>query len=244
MWQIKIADDEEYIRQALEKLIDWEKLGCKLMSIYIDGQELINSLEYEIPDIVITDIKMPVMDGIEVCKYLNECYPEVQIILLTAHSEFEYAKLAIKYNVCEYVLKISIMEDLPDAILKAINSLEKENKQVEDSHEVGGRTLFLQIEKYIEENYKKKISLSDIANDLHANSAYLSRLYKNKTGINLFDAIMDKKIEAAKEYLKTTNLKTYEIAGKLGIDDAGYFSKIFKKRTGLSPRAYKKENVK
>ncbi len=242
MWNVKIADDEEYIRQALEKLIDWGKLECKLISISTDGKELINDIEAGVPDIVITDIKMPIMDGIEVSKYINEYYPEVQVILLTAHSEFEYAKLAIKYNVCEYVLKISIMEDLPAAILKAISNLEKENTQVEDSHEIGGRTLLLQIEKYIEENYKKKISLSDMANELHANKTYLSRLYKNKTGINLFDAIMDKKIEVAKKYLKTTNLKTYEIAEEIGIDDAGYFSKIFKKRTGFSPRQYKKEN--
>ena len=101
-------------------------------------------------------------------------------------------------------------------------------------------TLFLKMEQYIEENYKTKISLDDIATALHASGSYLSRLYKRKTGKNLFDVIFDKRVEAAKEYLAQTDMRTYEISEAVGIEDPGYFSKMFKKKTGVSPTEFRK----
>ena len=162
------------------------------------------------------------------------------MILLTAHSEFQYARDAIRYNVCEYVLKMSVMEELPKAVGKAIHELEKENAKKMLMKKEEPETLFLKMEQYIEENYKTKISLDDIATALHASGSYLSRLYKRKTGKNLFDVILDKRIEAAKEYLAQTDMRTYEISEAVGIEDPGYFSKMFKKKTGVSPKEFRK----
>lgn len=75
--------------------------------------------------------------------------------------------------------------------------------------------------------------MDEIADELHVNRSYLSRFYKNKTGINLFDTILNLRIEAAKEYLLNTDMKTYEISEAIGVDDAGYFSKMFKKLLGF-----------
>ena len=82
--------------------------------------------------------------------------------------------------------------------------------------------------------------MDEIADELHVNRSYLSRFYKNKTGINLFDTILNLRIEAAKEYLLNTDMKTYEISEAIGVDDAGYFSKMFKKITGVSPKEFRK----
>ena len=75
---------------------------------------------------------------------------------------------------------------------------------------------------------------------MHVNRSYLSRFYKNKTGVNLFDAILNKRIEAAKDYLRNTDMKPYEISEAVGVEDAGYFSKMFKKITGVSPKEFRK----
>lgn len=240
MWKIMAADDEGYIREALQKLINWEKMDCILTAVACDGQELMEQMEIEHPEIIITDIQMPVLDGLEVCKLVYETCPEIQVILLTAYADFEYAKKAIKYSACEYVLKVSIMEELPIAVEKAIRELEKERRKIEKTEKEGMGTLYLQIEQYIEQNYRSKISLDEIAETLHANRSYLSRLYKNKTGVNLFDTILYKRIEAAKEYLVHTDMMTYEISEAVGFEDAGYFSKMFKKKTGISPKEYRK----
>lgn len=240
MWKIIAADDEGYIREALQKLIDWEKMDCSLEAVACDGQELLGLMEELRADIVITDIRMPGLDGLEVCRFLYETYPRTQVILLTAHSEFEYARAAIRYNVCEYVLKVSIIEELPKAVGKAVGELEKARRELEKEKREDTGDLYLQMEQYIEQNYRSRISLDEIASALHANGSYLSRLYKNKTGKNLFDAILEKRIEAARDYLAHTDMKTYEISGNVGIEDSGYFSKMFKKKTGLSPKEFRK----
>lgn len=238
MWKIIAADDEGYIREALKKLIDWEKMNCYLKVVVCDGQELIEQIQKEMPDLIITDIQMPGVDGLEVCKYVYETFPEIPIILLTAYSDFDYARTAIRYNVCEYVLKLSIMEELPKAVEKAISGLEASLRKLEKKEETG--PLYVQIEQYIEQNYKSKVTLSDMALALHANGSYLSRLYKNKTGKNMFDAILDRRMEAAKEYLIHTDMMAYEISEAVGIEDSGYFSKMFKRKTGFSPKEYRK----
>ena len=80
-----------------------------------------------------------------------------------------------------------------------------------------------------------------IAEALHANRSYLSRLYKSKSGVNLFDDILVRRIELAKEYMRTTDKKMYEISHAVGFDDTGYFSRAFKKLVGVSPREYRNE---
>lgn len=242
MWKVVAADDEGYIREALKKLINWEKMDCNLIEVLEDGQELIECIEKESPDIVITDIQMPEVNGLDVCKYLYETRPETQVIILTAYSNFDYAKSAIKYSACEYVLKIAIMDELPEALGKAIGKLLKLKKEVE-KEEVAipeQKTLLQQIEQYVEQNYKSKISLDEIADELHVNRSYLSRFYKNKTGVNLFDEILKLRIESAKEYLLKTDMKTYEVSEAVGFEDAGYFSKMFKKIMGVSPKEFRK----
>ena len=243
MWKVVAADDEAYIREALKKLINWEKMNCILIDVVDDGQELINKIEEEEPDIVITDIQMPEVNGMDVCKYLYEIYPETQVIILTAYSDFSYAKTAIKYSICDYVLKFSIMDELPDAIEKAIGNLNQLKREIEKNEKdlLEQLSLIQQIDHYIEQNYKKKLSLDDIAEDLHINSSYLSRVYKLKKGKNLFDTILNLRIEAAKDYLINTDKRTYEISELVGVEDASYFSKMFKKITGLSPKEYRRQ---
>ena len=173
MWKVVAADDEAYIREALKKLINWGKMDCDLIDVVIDGQELINKIEEEEPDIVITDIQMPEVNGMDVCKYLYETYPETQVIILTAYSDFSYAKSAIKYSICDYVLKVSIMDELPDAIEKAIGKLNQLKKEIEKNPSEQ-LSLIQQIDHYIAQNYKKKLSLDDIAETLHINRLQFS----------------------------------------------------------------------
>ena len=97
------------------------------------------------------------------------------------------------------------------------------------------------IEKYIEENLDKKLSLTDIADSIHMNKSYISRMFKEKAGENLFDYINKRKIEKAKQLIKNNELRMYEIALNVGMEDTAYFSRVFKKYEGISPSEYQKE---
>ncbi|NCB63608.1 MAG: AraC family transcriptional regulator [Clostridia bacterium] len=121
-----------------------------------------------------------------------------------------------------------------------VSTLMTETAQaVKNKLKIGGNAI-LDARNYIDENYRRPISASDVAEAINVNPGYLSRIFKGKTGVNLMDMINGKKVTHAKELLGGGSLKVNEVAGKVGIDDQAYFSHLFKKYTGMSPREYQK----
>lgn len=107
MYNVIVADDEKNIREGIVELIEWEKLGCKVCASMQNGAQVLKYLEEEKihVDIIITDIKMPIMDGMELIGMLNERFPDIKVIILTAYSDFTYAQQAIKFQVSDFVVK-------------------------------------------------------------------------------------------------------------------------------------------
>ena len=205
-----------------------------------NGEELIKKIKEEVPDIVITDIKMPLVSGMEVAKYVYENQFSTKVIILTAYADFEYAKEAIEYDVCGYVVKTSAIEELPTILRKAITQLSSHNEP--DEEEAFPEDIFGKLQKFIEDNYTEKLTLSVIAEEVHANGSYLSHLYKAKTGQNLIAAIYKMKLEKAKEYL-AKGKRVSDIASLVGFEDVSYFSRVFKKYENCSPREYEKKLI-
>lgn len=237
MWKVMIADDEPFVREGLSLLIDWKDLGYELTGVYSDGKELLDAIESGQPDLVILDIRMPILTGLEAAKIIYEKWPEIYVILLTAHAEFQYAKEAIEYQVKKYIIKTNVIDDLA-ASLPAVAETLSEEKGERESKEKG---IISKIMDFISDNYMRKLSLEEIANEVHINKFYLSRLFKEKTGENIIDYINKKRIEKAKLYFKEGSKKIYEIADLIGLSDTAYFSKIFKKYTGYAPSEYIKK---
>ena len=150
-----IADDEPIMRKALIHLIHWHELGCELVYAAYDGQDLIEQLEQIQPDIVICDIKMPRVDGIEVAKYLWEKQSHTKLIILTAYADFSFAQSAIKYGVVEYVTKTGALEGVIEAVERCKLVLKREQQEVK--HEVTYETKL---------NFLKSIIDSSLFNEL------------------------------------------------------------------------------
>lgn len=239
MWKVMIADDEKYMLEAMEKLINWEKMDCQLIFKAQNGQELIRQMKVEVPDIVITDIKMPLVSGIEVAQYVYERMLPTKVIILSAYADFEYAQEAIAYDVCGYIVKTSAIEMLPEMIQKAIGKMSKPMDDLKDT-EGCSEDILVKLQKYIQVHFTERLTLAQISKDIHANGSYLSRLYKIKTGQNLFDTINKMRIEKAKELMQQGH-KIYEAAQMVGFEDVSYFSRVFKKYEGCSPREYERK---
>ena len=95
MWKVIAADDEPFIREALKEMIPWGELGCHLAETLKNGKEVVNAVEKYKPDIVILDIQMPLMTGMEAAQWIHENYPDIVVVLLTAYEDFKYAQQAI-----------------------------------------------------------------------------------------------------------------------------------------------------
>ena len=131
MYKVMIVDDEPIIKQGLLCFVNWESLDCEVICDAQNGIDAIEKLALHSVDIVLTDVKMPGMNGLELSKFIYENYPSVKVIILTAFSDFSYAQTAIKYNVLDFVIKTNPTEKIPDAIIKAKTLIAQEKEKEE-----------------------------------------------------------------------------------------------------------------
>ena len=126
--KVIIVDDEQIIRRGIRTFIPWEKIGCKLIGEASNGIEALSLMEKTTADIVITDIRMPMMDGLELTEELYSKYPHCKVIILTGYSDFEYARKALRFHVTDYLLKPVGEEGLVDVLRKTVLQLNKEDR--------------------------------------------------------------------------------------------------------------------
>ncbi|MBS4209432.1 response regulator [Bacillus sp. FJAT-50079] len=129
MYKVLLVDDEIHILQGIAMLVDWEKCGTKLVGEAYHGQMALEYVEKRVPDIVITDIKMPGMNGIELIEKIHTSYPHVRFIILSGYDEFEYAKTAMAYNVRHYLLKPSNETKIEQALLKVVEEINEQKRK-------------------------------------------------------------------------------------------------------------------
>src|SRR3954467_8592806 len=119
MYKLLIVDDDEMMREGIEKNINWFELGFQVVGTAADGEEGLELAHQFKPDIVLSDIEMPFMDGIEMGKQILESYPITKLVFLTGYEDFSYAKKALQIKACEYVLKYEDNDMIVDDVLKA-----------------------------------------------------------------------------------------------------------------------------
>ncbi|MBU3874508.1 response regulator [Faecalicatena sp. AGMB00832] len=262
MIRLLIVDDEAGFRNAFAKLIHWKQYGYELVGTAENGEKAIEMIEKYECDVVFTDIEMPGIDGIEFMDYLHKNYPEIIIIVLSCYNEFEYARAALQKGAKDYITKLSITPTNIGELLEKIKKLLEENPPVKfkteyDLNKFLNRTLAknknltgykeLQvlpapIREVLEKVYSERkfeLTLNEAAEIAHVNPQYFSALFKKNINMNFVRYMAELKIGFAEELLINTNMKIYEIGLVIGIDNEAYFSRFFKKYTGMSPNSYK-----
>lgn len=167
VYKVLIADDEPIVRKAMQTLIEWEKLECDLIGFAANGQEVMEMLGRAIPDILILDVQMPGVSGIELAKYVWEKKLSCKVILLTAYADFSYAQSAVKYDVIDYVIKTGAFDDLVVAIEKAKDKIKlTEFERNVESKKVLKENFFKSVfdgSLYLQEDIRKKADKADIS---------------------------------------------------------------------------------
>ena len=129
LYRIILVDDEEEVRQSIIRKINWTEAGFKVVGDAENGEDALEKVEALEPDLILTDIRMPYMDGLTLAERVRQKYPSIKIVIFSGYDDFEYAKQAIKLNVTEYILKPVNVEELT-AILKRIKAnLDEEIEQ-------------------------------------------------------------------------------------------------------------------
>lgn len=130
MYKLMIVDDEPAIRKGLVNFVDWNAVDCEAVSEAANGLDAIEKMKDILPDILICDVKMPGMNGIELAKFVYENYPETKVIILTGYADFTNAQTALKYGVVDFVLKPTEIEQLSEAVSKAKKIITQQRQSV------------------------------------------------------------------------------------------------------------------
>lgn len=249
MYTILLAEDEVKIREGLKTILEDIIGGFQVVGEAANGKEAQRFLETQVPDVLITDIRMPEMQGLDLIHRIREVYPEIFIIIISGYSDFTYARSAIKYGVSDYLLKPVDRVELTLAMEKIKRELDLRKHQIKHGMTVNKETDNKETEKFIIRKVKEivirrleqDISLQYVAEQVHMNHRYLSVLFKSETGQNFSDYVTELRIEKAKVLLKDTHLNIENVAECCGYLNAKYFMSVFKQSTGKTPTSFRND---
>lgn len=247
MMTLIIVEDEYIIREGLRQTIDWAAYGCRLLGVAKNGEEGLDLIIKEHPDLVIADIKMPKLNGLEMIEKAKVFY-NFDVIFLTSYSEFEYAKKAIELQCVQYLLKPLDEKQLKKAILLIQNRKSSNNKieivknnfntQLNKINVDISDLYLIKMISIIKKEYNKKITLLSIAKRLNISKSYLSRKLNEELNVSFSELINLCKIDKAMELLALNEYRVFEIAEIVGFNDYKYFCSVFKKYTDMTPTEY------
>ena len=129
VYSVMLVDDEEDVAQAILHKLDWDKMGFEIPTYAHNGFEALEMAENNMPDVIMTDIKMPYMDGLELGRQIKQLNPGAKIIIFSGFDEFEYAKEAIRLEAEEYILKPVDAVELQNVFTRIHNTLDKETDE-------------------------------------------------------------------------------------------------------------------
>lgn len=243
MLKVLVVDDESVVRKGIVLGMDWASMGCVVVGEATNGEEGLEAVERYKPNVIITDVRMPRMDGIEMMFELRRRGCRAHAIVLTAYSDFTYARSALQFGAVDYLLKPFRDQELIAAINR-IRQKEQEQTTLTPQEMLplvkGDKSKYvLQALNYISEHYGDyDISITPIARHLGVSESHLSHVFKKETSYTIIGYLTQYRMHMAMKLLQDCRYKVYEVAQKVGYKDVTYFGSAFKKAVGMSPSEY------
>jgi two-component system response regulator YesN len=248
MLKVFIVEDEEIIRRGLISTIDWRSMDSMIVGDAPDGEAAWAQLEAAQPDVILTDIRMPRLDGLGLAQRLQERGSRARIVFLTSYADFDYAREAIRLQAADYLLKPidgqaiakvlarlqaekagTVLPGLTDATARsAWEKLQWQGYQP-------GSPYVRAVRAAIQQDYQQKLSLETIAAEQGVSSSYLSRKLKEETGQTFCCLLAKYRLQQSIALLAAGTWRIYEIAEKTGFGDYKNFCQAFHKYLHTSP---------
>lgn len=244
-YKMLIAEDEPLILNYLEKKIMQISDRFIIVGKAQTGKEALHLIEETAPDVVMSDIRMPEMSGLELTEQLHRLYPQISVILLTGYADFSYAQQAIKYHVFDYLLKPLNPDELATTLGKldlALSSSQSQTAQTPYATEnISAQQTFELIREYIRLNYNQPIDLQILSDKFSYSPAYIIKLFKKYADITPNRYLTQLRINAACDLLIHANTPISMIGPMVGYSDVPHFSKLFKQYKDMSPAKYREK---
>jgi YesN/AraC family two-component response regulator len=251
--KLMIVEDEKLIREQLAKGIPWSEYGLMVAGTAANGEEALSILEKTCPDIVLTDIRMPKMDGLALLEQILREKPSTLVVMLTAYDDFDYVQQALRRGAFDFVLKIAPTRELIQTVLRAREKIEERERQLrgirreqallsreEEPVPPGVEATIRRVKRYMLENCGLELSLTSVAEAVGLNASYLSALFKSETKVGFSEYALKVRMEKAKELLDEAGSRVRDVARLVGYQDEKYFASLFKRAFGVTPSQYKK----
>lgn len=242
MLKLFIAEDEEIIRRGLVCTIDWLRLGAKVVGEAADGVAALTAIHEAAPDVVLTDIRMPRMDGLELARQLRREHSAVKIVFLTSYADFEYAQEAVRLQAADYLLKPVDEEELA-AVLQRIATdtaaIPATPAVPELFHEYHtGNPYVHHVLAAIKNGYQGRLSIETLAAEQGVSMSYLSRKIKEETGKTFGTLLAQYRLQQSINLLAAGTWRVYEVAEQTGFGDYKNYCAVFKKYLHTTPKAF------
>lgn len=247
MYNLVILDDDVFVLEQFVSAFDWNKMGFKVVASFDLATDCLEYLKTHPVDAILTDIIMPDITGVQLAEQCSLHYPDIGIVFISAYSDFELARSAIRYNVLDYVLKPIDDDDLLRAIEQLKKFLDKKaaigaassaapKKRLESSNPT-----IQKIFQYVEEHYGENIRTADIAAHVLLNPSYFGLFFKKHTGDIFTNYLRRFRMEKSCELLKNTDMKIAAVADHVNYKNTTHFYKHFSEEYHMTPAEYRKQ---
>lgn len=242
MYRLLIVDDEEDIRRGLAELFPWAEIGFEVAGTAENGRQAFELVAAGGVDAVFSDIRMPLMSGIELAKALSEAGLAVPIVFLSAYRDFSYARQALQYGVRDYVLKPTDFAVIRSVFSKLRREMDRGRPAAAGARGAGrggaGDDPFVSaVVDYVERNCAGA-SLKGAARAVGMNPQYVSRLFRERTGENFHILLARTRMEKAAQLLREGGYHAYEVSEMVGYSNQKNFTRAFKRHFGAAPLAF------
>lgn len=247
IYRVLIADDEVMVRAWLKKCVDWEKYGFEVAAEAANGIDVLKCLKRERIDLILTDIRMPIMDGITMLKKIRAYDKRVRVLILTCLDDFSLVKSALELDVTNYILKLtSEPTEIESELVKVKSFFEqrdfgdtalRDKTDEKDEYQINPRVQAAC--QYLNAHFRENIDLNSIASEVGVTPSYLGKLFLKVYGMPFSDELNRRRIAESKRLLLNPAIRISEIAQSVGFASSAYFFRVFKKYENCTPTEYR-----
>lgn len=258
-YSLIVVDDEKPIRDGLEKF-HWDRLGFECAGVAANAAQALALAERVRPDVVLSDIKMPGVSGIELAAALRTILPMTKVLLISGHRDFELARQAIHEAVYDYILKPIDQKQLEQIFIRLRTQLDNaqtqqdtvnsgrdddetrhgQNPVVIRDFQVPAALAIHKAMRFLEDNFAHSFTMEEVAKMVGLSPAYFSERFKQIAGMNYIDYLTMTRMERAKQLLRDPKYKVQDVASRVGYIDPKYFTSAFKKFSGKTPLEFRR----